>query len=309
MSVEQTGAGTPGAQQGEMNGRFGVMRLNLTPFFDGPAADGTPSGAPAAAPSGTPGTGAAPAPAGPAAGTPPATGQPSAQPATPAPKQFTYPEDRSNWVPSHRLREISTRQQQLERDLYVAQQRVAALSGVQAPAAPVDPETADIRQQFEKVYPELARLAKIADKLEKYGEIDPSELTRGQEHYYETLGQRTLDSLDEQVQTVIGGELTPFATQAMHTAFALFVRQDPQNAARYERMDPKLIKDFLQEYQNGILDPYRRTVSTRQPPANPAARLPRGGSGSAIPGRGPAPLKPADTDEYHGAAFRSIQQG
>jgi hypothetical protein len=282
MSVEQNGAaGTPSAGTGETGG-------------------GTPSPTPTTSPSGTPQASQ------PAAGTP-AAGQPAA---TPAQRRFEYQEDRSNWVPPHRLRETSTRVQQLERELYAQQQRVAALAGVQPPQAPEDPETAAIRQQFERLYPGLAKLNERAERLAALAEMDPQSMTSAQEHYWESLGRQTFNRLDEKVQSLIGGELTPFARRTMQSAFAAYIQSDQDLAVRYAGQDPKLLDDFLKEYQTGFLDPYRRTITTQQAPRHERVRnLPRGGNSTAIPGGGPAQLKPADTDEYHGAAFRAFTQG
>lgn len=229
--------------------------------------------------------------------------------ATRAEQEYRYKEDRSNWVPPHRLREINERARQYEQQLYLERQRVAALSGVQPPAAPEDPEAAAIRTQFEKLYPGLAKLNKMADKLEKFGEIDPQELTSSQEHYFTVLGQQTLSRLDQRVAEVIGAEPTGFARQALHVAFGAFVRHDPENANRYAAQDPKLLDDFLKEYQNGILDPYRRRITTATAPRNEAVkRLPRGGNSSAIAAGGPAKPAPTDSDEFHRAAFSAFSQ-
>lgn len=258
---------------------------------------GTPAATPAASPSG---------------------GAPAAQPgdgaaaaaAAAARQRFSYDEDRSQWVPPHRIRQQSERQQQLERELYFERQRVAALSGVQPPAAPQSQEERALRQQLEQLYPALGKLSpEKLDRLLQVAEQDPADMTQVQEHYWQSIGHQTLNRLEEAAAEQFGGELTPFAKQTLQSAFAAYVASDRSLGMRYAQQDPKLIKDFMQEYERGFLDPYRRKITTQAAPrAAAAARLPRGGSSSAVPGAGPAPIKPADTDEFHGAAFRALTQ-
>lgn len=305
MSVETGTPGTPAqGDTGSGLSRISGLRLNLTPFYDGPGADGTPSGAegvtpPAAAPSGGTPAAVAPVVGAPGAVTPPAA------------RRYEYQEDRSTWVPPHRIREGTERQAALQRELDLERSRVAALSGVQRPAAPEDAETQAIRAQFEKLYPGLAKLNSQAEKLERLAELDPNDMTGAQEHYWTSLGQQTLNRVDAEAQELFGGgELTPFAKRTLHSAFAAFIQSDRELGQRYAAQDPKLVKDFFKEYQQGFLDPYRRQITTQAAPRNERVRnLPRGGTSTAIPNGGPAPIKPADTDEFHGAAFKAMTQG
>lgn len=187
-------------------------------------------------------------------------------------------------------------------------QRVAALSGVQAPAAPVDPEIAQIRQQFERVYPGLAKLEAMADKLAGLSDFDPSVVTQSQERAYEVLGNQTLARVHEQAAKLFGGELKPLAKQSLEATFGLWIYNNQDLHGRYEAQDPRLIQEFFQQYQEGILDPFRRQSTTAQAPRDRAiTRLPRAGSGAPqVPGQ--RTLQPTDSEEYHGAAFRALNQ-
>lgn len=196
----------------------------------------------------------------------------------------------------------------MERDLHLANSRVAALSGVQPPAAPVDPEIQTIRQQFERVFPGLAKLESMADKLAKLEGFDPSTVTSAQERAYEVLGNQTLARVHERASKLFGGELNPLAKQSLEATFGMWVWNNPELHDRYEAQDPRLIDEFFKAYQEGILDPFRRTTTTAQAPRdNAIRRLPRAGSGAPhVPGQ--RTLQPADTEEYHGAAFRALNQ-
>lgn len=266
-----------------------------------PAQGDTPTGS---APASTPNT-----PATPAAGNPttPTAGAP-ATPAAPAAPSFTYKEDRGNWVPPHRIRESSERAKQLERELDYERRRVAALSGVAAPAAPEDPETSEIKAQFFKLFPWAKKLADLApEKLEALIGFDPSSIGSAEEHYWNQLGAQTLASVEEKVAAVYGADLTPFARGLVRQGFAAYISSSQELRDRYEQMDPKLVDDFVKEYTAGVLDPHRRSITAAATPrVDRLRRLPRGSTTTAIPGAGPARPKPADTDEYHRSAFAAF---
>lgn len=286
--------------------KFGMFALAL-PYYDG---DGGPgSGAPAApaAPPTPGGQPSAPAPGAP--GAPPAApaGQPHDQPAA-----FTYKEDRSNWVPSHVVRQATERARQIEQELAIERQRVAALTGVKPPAPPRNPEHDAIRSQLFEVAPELKRLADLADKLEKLGDFDPSVVKRLEETQQQTWvahGTSVLQTLTDKVKAVYGGaDLPPKALQRVARAFVSEVQDDPDLRARYEVGDLTIVDDFVKDYTAGNLDPYRRTTQAAAAPARAAAaRLPRGGGSSAIVGARPATLKPSDP-KFHEAAFARFNQ-
>lgn len=274
------------------------FRLAL-PFFYPEEGAGPAASDPAPAPGGS----SAPAPGAPVGSTP-------AAPAAPAAPQFTYKEDRSSWVPSHVVRERTERAAKLERELDYERRRVAALSGVQAPAAPADPEQEVIRGQFAKLYPGLAKLEAMADKLEKAAGFDYDAVQNSSQQVWVAHGNRVLNELTEAVKTVYGGaDLTPKAQKRIQQAFVSEIAEDPQMRARYEAGDMSIISEFVKDYTGSNLDPYRRSTQAAAAPSRELARrLPRGGGGSAIPAK-PATLKPSDGDAYHKAAFERFSQG
>src|SRR5689334_23596856 len=117
----------------------------LLPFFEteGGGSGALAAGTPAAPASGTPSGGN---PSASPAGTP-VTPAPAAPAASPGPKQYTYTEDRSNWVPSHVVRQRSDELQRAQQELALWKSRTEALSGVKAPVAP-NPEADAIKKQF-----------------------------------------------------------------------------------------------------------------------------------------------------------------
>lgn len=222
-------------------------------------------------------------------------------------KQFSYPEDRSNWVPSHVVRKGTERAQQLERDLYFAQQRIAALAGVEAPKAPQDPEASRIREQLRKAIPELGDLMDIADDLKRLKGFDPQMVTQGFQQLWGIHGSGVFGQLTQKLKEVYGGaELPPKTVQRMQRLFVSELEDDPELRERYERGDLTVIDAFVKDMTSGVLDPYRRSTAVAQQPRQQlAARLPRQGAGSAIAGGAPRPtVKPSDGDDYHKDAYR-----
>lgn len=244
------------------------------------------------------------------AGTPPSS-DPAGAATSAAEKAYTYKEDRSNWVPSHVVRERTERAQQLERELYLERQRVAALSGVKPPTAPQDPETAAIRKQLEAMYPDLAELKAMREELARLKDIDPDAMKRAAQQPWVIHGSQVLSLLESKVKAAYGGaDLTPKAMSRLQRLFVQEMESDPQLTARYERGDLSIIDEFVQDYTAGMLDPYRRSTTVAQQPRQDAARrLPRGGAGSAI-AAGPArpTVKPTDGDAFHRAAFDAYQK-
>lgn len=285
--------------------KFGMFRLAL-PLHDPNDPGGTPAASAAASvPAATPtgGQPSAPAPGAPATVTPPTP------PAAPA---FTYKEDRSKWVPSHVVRERTEAYEKVQRELDYERRRVAALSGVTMPTA-ADPESDAVRAQFAKLYPGLAKLEAMADKLEKAGNFDYDGIRSSQQQVWDRTANQVLQTLADKVKSTYGGgELPPKTLQRITTAFISEVENDPEMRARYEAGDGSLIDDFIKDYTGSVLDPFRRasaaTAAANADPRFGARRLPRGGGSSAVVAARPATLKPSDPG-YHEAAFARYGQG
>ncbi len=286
--------------------KFGQFYV-ATPFFDSNDPGGAPA-APAAPSSPTPGGNpSAPTPGASAVGTP---AVPAAQPQ--APTGFNYKEDRSNWVPSHVVRQRTQELEQFKRDLHYERQRVAALSGVQMPAAPRNPENDAIRNQLLEVMPELKDYLDMKDKLKAFSDFDPKEITairESQNQSWAARGNETLRTLTDKVKQAYGGaDLSPKQMKRIASAFVTEVGEDPELRARYESGDLSIVDEFVADFTGGVLTPYQRSNSVAQQTARQqASRLPRGGGSSAVVGARPAALKPSDPG-FHEAAFKRFEQ-
>jgi hypothetical protein len=289
--------------------KFGMFRL-AQPYFDeegggagaaastGAAATGagaTGGGQTGASATGTTGTAAT------ATGTTAQTGQQT-------PKQFTYKEDRSSWVPSHVVRQRTQELERLKQEHFAAQQRIAALAGVSMPQAPVDPETAQIREQFNKLFPGLGKVEGLAEKLEKLAGMDFEKLQQSIEgtnnRMWENHGNHMSRILIDKAKDIYGGsELSPKAQGRLINAFVWELQNDDEMRQRYEAGDTGVLDTFLADYKGSNLEPYRKTTAAAAAPNVLAARrLPRMGGSSAVVGARPATLKPSDPG-FHKAAF------
>jgi hypothetical protein len=182
---------------------------------------------------------------------------------------------------------------------------------VKAPATP-DPESDGVRSQFAKLFPGLAKLETMADKLERAAAFDYDGVQSSQQQVWVAHGNQVLQTLSEKVKSAYGGaDLSPKALQRIQRSFVNEVAEDPQMQARYSAGDLTIIDEFIKDYTAGVLDPYRRSTAAAAQPGNPAARrLPRGGGGSAVIGGQPPPtVKPSDGDAYHKAAYDRFVQG
>lgn len=259
---------------------------------------------------------AAPAQGTSAASTPPTgatSGSSAAAGAAPA-KQFTYTEDRSNWVPPDRLSQIARQRREIENQLYLERQRVAALSGVKPPAQPEDPETATMRQELERLYPGLSRLGDLPfDKLIKAVErLDALEASHqsSEQNYWSAFGRQQLRIVDSKFKEMFGKDPSQRQRNVIASELRDFCEADPHRVARYEAQDPTLIDEFWQFYESEHIDPYRRHFTAPVAAAGRGrAALPQGGNAQTVqPGQGAGKQKPKDEDEMWEAAFESHQR-
>ena len=294
--------------------RFGMWRTtpDLVCYFEtegggsGAPAAGNPGATPAASPGGTP----SPSTAGNAAPTTPGAG------GTGGKSIFTYPEDRSNWVPSHVLRERSDkfRQQQeaLQRDLEYERRRVAALTGIEPPKPRLSQEQEQIRREFFELFPEYAGLAKLdASKLEKIAQLDFDAIQRANQETSQRIwtnhGTQAVQYFSGKIKNAYGADVAPTTMKRVLNAFVAECGENAQMLQRYEAGDFSVIDEFMADWTKGFIDPVRKSATQLTPGQVAARKLPRGGGGATVAAKPPS-LKPSDGDKYHSAAFEAFQR-
>ncbi len=255
--------------------------------------------------SNTPAAGDTAAPQVPASSGTPAVTAPATPPAvTQAPATGAAPE---GYVPSYRIREAreaALRQAQNEwgqkEAAYNAKmdqltRNLQALTGVQPQNA--DP-VREVRDQFGRVYPNLAKLEDQYDKVEQLLNRFP-DMEAQQEHYWTSHATQTMGRLEALASESLGGNLSEAGKRNLQANFVGYLQSNPEAAQRYS-YDPTVVTDFWKEFTSHFIEPVKRTSA-----AQTLARAPQGlpqdaPSGNAITG---GPAKPKDLDDRVGKAW------
>lgn len=199
---------------------------------------------------------------------------------------------------------------QIERELDFHRRQVAALTGVQMPKPPANPEHEQIKQQFFEIFPQFKAVADLdLDKLSKLTQFDFEALQRANQQTSEQIwashGQRAAQTFEAKVKELYG-EIEPKQVQRIINAFVAEASEDADLRRRYEVGDFSVIDEWLGDWSKGLIDPIRKAATQPTPGQLAARRLPRAGGGSAVVGPKPPSLKPSDGDKYHNAAFNAF---
>ena len=234
---------------------------------------------------------------------------PQTQPATPTPAPT---EDRSNWVPSYRVREsreaaireaqqgFAQKEAQYQQRLEQIQSQLHALVGI-APSQ--NPEVEAVRQQFGQLYPGLSKMEERANDImgviERAGDLESQN-----QHYWQSYGRQNMDRLFTHASESLGSPLTDEGKRALHSAFTGFVSSSPELTARYAN-DPTLVDEFWRAFTSSFIDPARRAASATVATRTNAA-IPQDTPGGAP--RLPVPPKPANLDERVAQGWAQYEQ-
>lgn len=217
----------------------------------------------------------------------PATGQP-----------FSYKEDRSNWIPPHRLSETARKAQDaearaaaLEADLEKERKRVRAAMGIDTPN-PEDAEAEQVKAVILKMFPQLAKLddATIEKVLQTANSAEG--LNAAQQHVYQQHADQMLNTLQSEVSSAIGSDLSPSQQKSLTRLYRLEAeaclreRQENPNhdaandfLARHLRGDKTLVSEFAKAFVADWFEPAKRAV-TSQNFGRVARRVPNGRGGT-----------------------------
>ena len=234
----------------------------------------------------------------------PSAGAP--QPATPA-------EDRSNWLPPYRAREMrdaATREatqkyqgemSQIKTELDRYRSQVQALVGV---TPQQNTESDAIKTQFFNLFPWAKKLEERFGDVESL--IDRSQDMNAQvDHYWTTYGNQSMDRLFKLATDGLGAPLNDESKQQLHSSFVGFIQSSPERQARYAS-DPSIVDDFWKQFTQSFVDPVRRASSAGiAQRATLGARLPQD-SPSGAPQSSPGP-KLNGLDERAAAAWAEFQ--
>lgn len=285
-----------------------MLRSWLTRFTiytdapDGAAGGGPGTGDPGGAltPSpipGAPATSAAGGGIAPAGTPPPADARPA----------YSYPEDRSRWVPPHRLQEVNGRLTTMEQALTNYQSRVRALMGV---AEPEDPRRAELRTAMKEMFPGLAKFIdspEMADRLLSGNFNGRDSIDGFQASYWGRHAAETVNDAVQQYAAAAGvtvEKLGATATAQMARQLQSYISADGSGGRReaYERRDPGFIKEFIADLTGFFVNPLRAaTATTSAQNVQRAQSLPSSRGAAGVPPSGAAP-----TDRPKGKALHEM---
>lgn len=262
---------------------------------------GTAAPADTGAPASSPATVAAPAAATATPSAPAAAAAPAAPAVEPSWLRGRLDETRAAATRAAQA-EFARKEAEYQTQLQAVQRQLQALVGV---TPPQNPEVENIRNQFSQLYPGLAKVESYADKLEalleKAGDFDTQ-----QNHYWQSYGRQTMDSLFKLAEGSLGGNLSDEGKATLHSAFVGYISATPERQARYAQ-DPTIVEDFWRGFSSSLIDPARRgataTVATR---AAAVTNLPQDTPGG-VPRAAGAPA-PQNLDDRAALAWAQYQQ-
>jgi len=238
------------------------------------------------------------------------TGAVNPGPGAPEVKEYKFKEDRSDWIPPHRLSETSRKVQeatdratQLERDLETERKRVRAAMGID-PQDPKAEEAAQVREALKGV---LTDMGLDLDALKGLTKAQVQQLLTGSQQatsaantLYDRHRDEMFDKVEGAILSKIGVEkLSERQTDAIRTAYARacgasyqlrerLVQQGRESEidendfiGRHLRSDPKLVTEFVAEFLGDWYEPARRNV-TQSVVRRQSRPVPSGGRGEAV---------------------------
>lgn len=194
----------------------------------------------------------------------------------PAPTGFTYKEDRSTWVPSHRISEESTKRQRAESELETTRRQLQAITGATPKSADVQ-RVEEIKEQFYQLFPNAKDLLEMSK-----ADLDALRQAPQQAHQASEFvtagwarhGKQMLSNVVDKANDAIGGEMSARAANRVKAAFIQMIetenelgREQGRNTPvmqKYLDGDESLVEDFIKEWSEDFLAPARRQNTAQQ---------------------------------------------
>lgn len=257
-----------------------IKNILLTPLFDEPGAGSGGGAAGAGAPAGGSGSAGATGTPG-ASGTPAGSATPGAGAApTATPTGFTYPEDRSKWIPDHRFKEVSTEVRTLKEAIAERDRKIAAVMGVTTPNAD-DARAAQIKDAFFNLPgmgvmkklsglsdEQIDRMLSAADGVDS---VKQNEMRGWQKHGNESVDHIAsgvaealgADSLDASQKEDLRNTFSSWLKRTVETEMRASDGQESKTLERYENGEKKLLDEFVAAYTKRWVEPARRTAAAK----------------------------------------------
>lgn len=250
----------------------------------------------------TPATATPVAPTTPSSPATPAT--PATTPQTATPSAPVSTEDRSNWVPPYRLREVTSKHEQsvaqlraqFEAEKASLQRQLQALTGV---LPPPNPEIDQVKNQFKEVFPELSEIGSQAEAIKELIALK-DELRAAMQYQWSAHNRSAINSLYKAAEGVYGGPLNDDAKHQLGSYFVGYLQSNPEEYETY-KSDPTVVTErFWKQHVDRFISPLQRqqVASTlNRIPGN----IPQDSPSGAVPVS--SPVKPQTQDERLAAAL------
>lgn len=204
-------------------------------------------------------------------------------------KQYTYKEDRTDWVPRSRLNEVTGKLgkqiENLQRQFEDQQGRVKKVFGIEE-GSEEEREAEEIRKRLYQVVPWLKNLENLTpeqlERIERAAELAEESSTS----QWETHAIKMVEDLESEVSSALGVEklsdtqrrrlVSAYRDEAnaAHQARIVAVRKGERDVvrttrvdndfiARHERGDKTLIKEFAKAFLDDWFEPARRSAAAR----------------------------------------------
>lgn len=185
---------------------------------------------------------------------------------------FTYQEDRSKWIPPHRLSEETTKRTALETQIAEANRKLAAYrveAGITAPDAQAEKD-AELKRIFDAKFPHLSE-AKMRERDAANARAQAAEDAQWKRH-----GTQQMNSVYTQVAEAIGAEsLSDDQKSDLRDSFASWLKatcakelqasdgRESATLTAYEDGDAKVLGEFVKRYTANWVEPARRKVTAQ----------------------------------------------
>lgn len=237
-----------------------------------------------------------------------ATPAPSATPATPA-TPSTPAEDRSNWVPPYRLREVSTKaEQQLaqlrataEAEKAALQRQLQALTGV---LPPQNPEIDQVRNQFKEVFPDHDWVGSQRAQIEELLSLK-EELKAAMQYQWASHNRSAINSLYTDAEKTYGQPLNEDAKHQLGAQFIGYLQANPEEYEVYKTDPTQVTGRFWKGFTDRFISPIQRQNTVNTLNRIPGA-IPQDTPSGSVPVS--SPLKPQTQDERLAAALATYKQ-
>lgn len=186
---------------------------------------------------------------------------------------FSYQEDRSKWIPPHRLSEETTARRTADTQLAEANRKLAAYraeAGISGPVDASDLKKAEVKKAMYEMFPHLSEehISELEAQSTAAKNLEAQQWARH--------GKAQLAGVYSQIADAIGADsLSADQKSDLQESFASWLRtacakelqasngQESATLSAYEDGDSKVLGEFVKRYTANWVEPARRKVTAQ----------------------------------------------